>query len=180
MSRIGKKIINLPEKVEAKLQQDTLVVKGPKGELSQKIDDRLEVELGDKNILIRPRTGDTDLSARWGLCRALVSNMVKGVSEGFEKNLIFQGVGFRASVSGQNLELSLGFSHPIKVEAPLGVSFKVEKNKISILGINKDEIGKVAALIRSKRKPEPYKGRGIRYEDEVIIKKAGKKAAVAG
>ena len=130
---------------------------------------------------MRPVSGSNakEVSPLWGLYRSLLKNMVKGVSAGFEKSLTFQGVGFRAVVKGSDLELSLGFTNPVVVKGPAGISFKVEKNKITVFGIDKELVGQVAAEIRKQRKPEPYHGSGIKYENEVIIKKAGKKAATA-
>lgn len=180
MSRIGKKIIELPSSVQVQWSDEgQLKIKGPRGELAFPLDRRIKVELGEKQIKIKPDLKGGGDSASWGLYRALIANLIKGVNEGFEKTLIFQGVGFRALVSGDQLELFLGFSHSVKIKAPPGISFKVEKSKIIVSGVNKELVGQVASQIKSLRRPEPYKGRGIRYEDEVIIRKAGKKA-VAG
>ncbi|MBD3282035.1 MAG: 50S ribosomal protein L6 [Candidatus Portnoybacteria bacterium] len=174
MSRIGKKPIEIPQGVEVKIDGNTVKVKGPKGELEQKIHPGIEIEVKDNSIEIKPKRNDS--AAIWGTFRMLLSNMVNGVSQGFEKKLIFEGVGYRASVSGSKLVLNLGYSHPIEMEAPEGISFNVDKNTIVISGIDKQLVGQVAANIREKRPPEPYKGKGIRYEDEIIRRKAGKKA----
>lgn len=178
MSRIGKKPLILPQNVELEIDNGFMVAKGPKGELRKPLDPRVEVLVREGQVVVRLKAGQGGTSALWGLYRALVSNIIKGVETGFERALIFQGVGFKATVVGRNLEMSLGFSHPVKYEAPAGVSFKVEKNKIVVSGIDRAMVGQVASSIRSLKKPEPYKGSGIRYEEEVIVKKAGKKAAV--
>lgn len=177
MSKIGKKIINIPAGVEVAIDNGLVSVKGPKGELKRKISEVLDMTIDNNIIKIQLKTNTgKDSSALWGLTRALIANMIKGVTEGFETVLEFQGVGYKAAVKGNDLELSLGYSHPITVTAPEGVSFKVEKNVIKVSGFDKELVGEVAANIRTKRKPEPYKGSGIRYNDEVIIKKAGKKS----
>ena len=181
MSRIGKKPIAMPKGVEFKLEGSLLKVKGPKGELQRQIDPRISIESKENEVWvgIKNKTGDKSDSIFWGLYRALINNMIKGVSVGFEKALTFQGVGYRAAVKGNDLELNLGYSHPKEVKAPAGIQFKVEKNKITVSGIEKDLVGQVAAEIKKQRPPEPYHGSGIKYENEIIIKKAGKKAATA-
>jgi len=181
MSRIGKKIIQVPNGVEVKLEGFMLKTKGPKGELNLKIDPRIALEIAEQTIKVglKKETDSKEGSIVWGLYRALINNAVKGVSIGFEKALTFQGVGYRAAVRGNDLELNLGFSHPKEVKAPQGIRFKVEKNKIIVSGIEKDLVGQVAAEIKKQRPPEPYQGNGIKYENEIIIKKAGKKAAAA-
>ncbi|OGN21718.1 MAG: 50S ribosomal protein L6 [Candidatus Yanofskybacteria bacterium RIFCSPLOWO2_01_FULL_41_33] len=177
MSKIGKKIINVPAGVEIRIEDGVIFVKGPKGELKRTISGALDVNMENNIIKIQLRENvGKDSSALWGLTRALIANMIKGVTEGFETILEFQGVGYKAAVKGNELELNLGYSHPITITAPEGVSFKVEKNVIKVSGFNKELVGEVAADIRTKRKPEPYKGSGIKYNDEVIIKKAGKKS----
>lgn len=189
MSKIGKKLIVIPSGVEVKVNANSISVKGPKGELKKDVPDLLVWSLTDHELSVKTKdekiTKDKNSRALWGLWRAIASNMVKGVSDGFEKALEFQGVGYKAAVKGlpgqgNELELSLGFSHPVKIVAPLGIEFKVEKNTIKVIGIDKELVGRVAADIRSKRKPEPYKGSGIRYQGEIIKKKAGKKAVAAG
>lgn len=156
-----------------------MISTGPKGELRKKLDPRLMVAVEAGQVTVRPKetVDELALGALWGLYRSLIANMIKGVSEGFNSVLLLQGVGYRATAKGNDLELSLGFSHPILVEAPVGITFAVDKNRLTITGIDKELVGRVAASIRAKRKPEPYKGSGVRYENEVIIKKAGKKAA---
>ncbi len=177
MSRIGKQPINIPDGVEAKLENDEIKIKGSKGELAQAIPSEIKVEIKDKEIIVAPVKETKDSSAFWGLMRTLISNMIEGVTEGYQKQLEIEGVGFRAALQGNTLVLNLGFSHPVEVEAPEGIEFKVEKNLITVSGINKQLVGQVAADIRAKKKPEPYKGKGIHYLGEVIRRKAGKKAA---
>ena len=186
MSKIGKQLIIIPENVEIKINQQEIKVKGPQGELSQSIPPQIKLILKDlpakgsakgKELQVIPQEKSKNSSALWGLLRALIFNMVKGVTEGFEKKLEIEGVGYRASLQGNKLILSLGFSHPIEVVAPAGIEFKVDKNVITISGIDKQMVGQIAAKIRAYRKPEPYKGKGIHYVGEVIRRKAGKKAA---
>jgi len=180
MSRIGKQPIIIPEKVEVKIDGDLVTVKGPKGELKRRLTAFIEAKLEDGKILLLPAKGtdmaDKKVMALWGLSRALVFNMVKGVSQGYEKKLEIEGIGYRAAVQGNKLVLSLGFSHPVEIEAPEGIEFKVEKNVITVAGADKEAVGQAAADIRARKKPEPYKGKGIRYQGEVIKIKAGKKA----
>lgn len=177
MSKIGKKPIVIPQGVEVKINGSSLSVKGAKGELQKEIPHLVTVEIKDGSIEVGTKNNDP---AMWGLYRSLIQNMVLGVSNGFEKVLEFQGVGYKAVVKGKDLDLSLGFSHPILFKAPEGINFAVEKNVIRISGTDKELIGQVAAEIRSLRKPEPYKGSGIRYQGEIIKRKAGKKAVAAG
>ncbi len=176
MSRIGKKTIEIPQGVEVKLSKREIKVKGPKGELTRLIPLELEVSLEEKELKVSPRKKTKNSAALWGLWRSLISNMIEGVTEGFEKKLEVNGVGYRANLEGKKLVLHLGFSHPVEIEAPEGIEFKVERNLISVSGIDKQLVGQIAAKIRSKKKPEPYKGKGIKYVDEVIRRKAGKKA----
>ena len=176
MSRIGKQPIQIPENVEVKIIQDGIKVKGPKGELNQSIPSQIEVVLNEKELVVTPRQKTKETPALWGLFRSLIFNMVQGVSQGFEKKLEIEGVGYRASLQGNKLVLNLGFSHPIEIEAPERIEFKVDKNIITVSGIDKQLVGQMAAKIRAQRKPEPYKGKGIHYLGEVIRRKAGKKA----
>lgn len=177
MSRIGKKPIEIPDKVEVKINGKEIRVKGPKGELIEFLPDQLEALVEENQIRIALRQRTKNSPAFWGLFRSLIFNMIKGVSEGFEKKLEINGVGYRAFLEGEKLVLNIGFSHPIDIEIPEGVELKVEKNIITVSGIDKQLIGQVAAKIRSRKKPEPYKGKGIKYIDEVIRRKTGKKAA---
>jgi large subunit ribosomal protein L6 len=174
MSRIGKMPVVLPEKVTVKLDGAHVQVKGPNGELEYNFTDKVTIEQKDKEIHVGPIDESKESRSLWGTTRTLISNMVVGVSTGFTKALIFNGVGYKASVSGTNLVLNLGFSHPINYELPKGVSAKVTKNEIVISGASKELVGFVAAKVRSFRPPEPYKGKGVKYADERIIRKAGK------
>lgn len=174
MSRIGKQPIQIPDGVDVKIDDNLIVVTGPKGELKQKLHSDIDLEIKDKEVIIKLKNSKN--TAIWGTSRALIANMIEGAIKGFEKKLIFEGVGYRANVEGKKIVLNLGYSHPVEVEAPEGIEFKVEKNTITVSGIDKQLVGETAAIIRSKRKPEPYKGKGIRYEDEVVRRKVGKKA----
>lgn len=181
MSKIGKKPIALPSGVTIDVVGATITVKGPKGTLVKHMAPGILVTVDGANVLVAPTSENPsrDLGAQWGLWRALISNMILGVSEGWTETLIFQGVGYKAVLKGKDLELSLGYSHTIPVIAQEGIEFVVDKTTIKVIGIDKEVVGHVASLIRSKRLPEPYKGSGIRYFDEIIKKKAGKKAATA-
>lgn len=179
MSRIGKQPILIPEGVEVTIDGQKITIKGSKGELSHILPREIKVTLEQDKVVLSPLVKDKKSRALWGLWRAIVANMVRGVSQGFEKKLELEGVGYRAEIKGEKLILSLGFSHPVEIKIPPGIELKVEKNIISVSGIDKQLVGQVAAQIRSKRKPEPYKGTGIRYQGEVIRKKVGKKAVTA-
>lgn len=174
MSRIGKKPIAVPEKVDVNINNGIVSVKGPKGQLSYSLTDKVKVDFENKTVTVSPVNDSKESKSMWGLTRTLISNMVVGVTEGFTRTLEFNGVGYRASVSGNTLNLSLGFSHPVDFALPAGVEAKVTKNVIEIFGSDKELVGFVAAKVRSFRPPEPYKGKGIKYSDEVIIRKAGK------
>lgn len=174
MSRIGKLPIPIPSGVTITVDQDNVVVEGPKGKLVQFLLPEVTVKVEDNNVVV-VRKNDSKLArSQHGLMRALINNMVTGVTKGFEKRLEVNGVGFRVSGGGQAIDMSLGFSHPVKYSAPEGVNLTVEKMNIIVSGINKQQVGQVAAEIRALKKPEPYKGKGIKYSDEVIIRKAGK------
>ena len=176
MSRIGKQPIQIPANVQVNISQDEVKIKGPQGELNQSIPSQLKLILEEQELKVIPQGKSKNTSALWGLFRSLIFNMVQGVSQGFEKKLEIEGVGYRASLQGNKLILNLGFSHPIEIEAPEGIEFKVDKNIITVSGIDKQLVGQLAAKIRDQRKPEPYKGKGIHYLGEVIRRKAGKKA----
>lgn len=181
MSKIGKQPILIPSEVEAKLEGNLLTVKGKRGFLSFEIFPFLGVEILEKEIKIfKKDEGKKDINAYWGLVRSLVANMVLGVSEGFYKKLILEGVGFKAAVQGNNIVLELGFSHSVNFSLPDGLEATVVKNILTISGIDKQLVGNTVASIRALRKPEPYKGTGIKYEGEKIKIKAGKKAVTAG
>ncbi len=177
MSRIGKQPIPVPSGVEVKIDGSTVAVKGPKGELSQTFSDVISIEMEDGILVVsRPDDSRTARSLH-GLTRTLVSNMVTGVSSGFSKNLEIVGVGYRAAMKGNDIELQLGFSHPVVVIAEPGITFTVPApTKITVSGIDKQRVGQVAADIRKWRKPEPYKGKGVRYEGEYVRRKLGKAA----
>lgn len=176
MSRIGKQPTIIPNGVEIKIDGDLITVKGKKGELIQKLVPEIKVEMKDKTITLQESQKTKNSLALWGTFRALIFNMIQGVSNGFQKKLIIEGIGYKAALNGNKLILNLGFSHPIEIEAPKGIEFKVEKNTILISGADKQIVGQVAANIRIQKKPEPYKGKGIRYEGEIIRRKDGKKA----
>lgn len=181
MSRIGKKLIMIPSGVTVNVADLLVSVKGPKGELRLGLHSDMKAEVKDGAVIIIPHAhGSKKAPAIWGLSRTLVANMVTGVTMGFEKVLEFEGIGYRVALEGSTLVMQLGFSHPVRFEAPIGIAFAVQKNSITISGINKELVGEVAARIRALKPPEPYKGKGIRYRGEVIRRKAGKKAVTSG
>lgn len=179
MSRVGKKPILIPEGVEVKIEGQKVIAKGEKGELQREVRPEIGIEAKDKKIFITPKIKTKKTKAFWGLTRALISNMIKGVTEGYEKKLGIEGLGFRALLEGEDLVLYVGFSHPIKVKAPQGINFLVEKNIITVSGIDKEIVSQTAANIRKIKPPEPYKGKGIRYIGEVVRRKVGKKVVTA-
>ena len=176
MSRIGKQPVKLANGLEAKLEGDKLVIK--KGNDAKTIDTKgvVKVEINGDTITFEPAENTKFAKAMWGTARALANNAVIGLTEGFVKKLEINGVGYRANVQGKTLVLNLGYSHPIEYPIPAGIEITVEKNVITVKGSDKQQVGQVAAEIRSFRKPEPYKGKGVKYSDEVIIRKAGKTA----
>ncbi len=176
MSRVGKKPISIPENVEVKVEGGRVTVKGSKGELSREIRPEIKVEVKDGEIIVSPQKETKKTQAFWGLTRALIANMVKGVTEGFEKKLEIQGIGFKASLEGEDLVLNVGFSHSVKIKALEGINFSVEKNIITVSGIDIEKVSQTAAKIRKIKPPEPYKGKGIRYLGEQVRRKLGKKA----
>lgn len=176
MSRIGKQPIVIPSGVTVKIDGNLILVKGPKGELKKEIPAEIQVALKDNQIVLRPAKETKKTSALWGLSRALLANLIEGVTRGFEKKLEIEGIGYKMMLQGRDLILSLGFSHPVQFKTPAGIDFKVEKNVIEISGIDKELVAQTAANIRALKKPEPYKGKGIHYVGEVIRRKAGKKA----
>lgn len=178
MSRIGKLPIKIPQGTEVRLDGGFVVVKGPKGELKEKLHQLIKVEIKPEEVLVSVNHPEVKKEgALWGLFRTLIQNMVAGVNQPFEKKLEINGVGYRASISGAKLTLNVGYSHPVDFQLPAGVSGKVEANVITLNGVSKYLVGETAAQIRKIRKPEPYKGKGIKYSDEVIRRKAGKSAA---
>jgi len=175
MSRIGKKPIEIPNGVKVSVEDNVVTVDGPKGKLSERIHPLVDVNLEDNSILVSINDDSKKSGSLYGLSRTLINNMIVGVSEGFQRRLVIDGVGYRVALKGNSLDFSLGYSHPIVVNPPEGIEFAVEGNqKLTVKGISKQQVGQVAADIRKLRKPEPYKGKGIRYEDERIIRKAGK------
>jgi large subunit ribosomal protein L6 len=175
MSRIGKKVINVPKGVEVKLNGSTFSAKGPKGNLQRDFDlKNVVITMEGDTIQVKNVRDDIKSRSLWGLTRTLINNMVVGVSDGFKKSLEFNGVGYRAAVSGSKLTLNLGYSHPIDYNIPQGIKASVTKNVIDFEGCDKELVGFVAAKVRSFREPEPYKGKGIKYTTETIIRKAGK------
>ena len=175
MSRIGTKPVEIPSGVEVKLDGQTITVKGPKGTETVTVRDEIKMSVQDNHIILEPLNDERKTGALHGLSRTLVANAIEGVSKGFEKKLEIQGVGYRANMEGTKLNLVLGFSHPVLIDPPEGITITVDANtKISVKGSNKQTVGDVAAAIRSKRPPEVYKGKGVRYEGEYIRRKAGK------
>jgi large subunit ribosomal protein L6 len=177
MSRIGRKPVVVPDAVTVTLAPGNIAVKGPKGELTQTYSQDMTVSQEDGAILVARPTDRGEHRALHGLTRSLIANMVEGVTDGFEKRLEIQGVGYRAALKGKNLELALGFSHPVSIPAPDGIEFEVpQQTEIIVRGIDKQLVGQVAADIRKRRPPEPYKGKGIRYRNEQVLRKVGKRA----
>ena len=177
MSRIGRKPISVPENVTIDVSPGHVSVKGPKGELAQDLSADMKVEQSDGVLTVARPTDRGEHRALHGLTRSLIANMVEGVTDGFEKRLEIQGVGYRAQLKGKNLELALGYSHPVPIDAPEGIEFEVpQPTEIIVRGIDKQLVGQVAADIRKRRPPEPYKGKGIRYRDEHVMRKVGKRA----
>lgn len=177
MSRIGRKPIEIPDGVEIKIENRLVKIKGPKGEISKEIPLDIGIEIKDKEILLNPKRKTKKSGALWGLTRSLLYNDVKGVTQGFEKELELIGIGYRASVEKEKLlVLEVGFSHKVEIEVPEGINVSIKKNIITISGIDKQKVGEVAAKIRKVRPPEPYKGKGIRYVGEKVRRKEGKKA----
>jgi large subunit ribosomal protein L6 len=177
MSRIGRKPVPVPDAVTVEIGSASIAVKGPKGELNQTFSPEMTVEQGDGAVTVARPTDRGEHRALHGLTRSLIANMVEGVTEGFEKRLEIQGVGYRAALKGKKLELALGYSHPVAIDAPDGIEFEVpQPTEIVVRGIDKQLVGQVAADIRKRRPPEPYKGKGIRYRDEQVVRKVGKRA----
>lgn len=181
MSRIGKLPIDIPDGISVDIKNKTITAKKNNQELNYKINPDIEVKIKDNQIFVERPSDSTLHRSLHGLTRNLIFNMIKGLNEGFEKTLEIVGVGYRADVKGKDLELSLGYSHPIKVQAPEGIEFIVDKQKIiKVKGADKQLVGKIASEIRNYRKPEPYKGKGIKYIDEHVRRKVGKAGATAG
>lgn len=177
MSRIGKMPIAIPSGVEVTINGDTVTVKGSKGELTRTFSDLMTIKEEDGHVIVERPDDSREAKAQHGLTRTLIANMIEGVSQGFSKKLVLVGVGYRAALKGSDLELQLGYSHPVIVKAPENIKFEVPtQTEIIVSGISKEQVGQVAANIRAWRKPEPYKGKGIRYEGEYVRRKLGKAA----
>lgn len=176
MSRIGKKGILVPEKTETIFNNGVLTVKGPKGTLERSFKPEITIKIEGKDISLSLTKENKQTKALWGTYASHIKNMVKGVNEGFEKKLILEGVGYKSQVNGDKLVMALGFSHPVEVVIPTGLEVKAEKNLLTFSGIDKELVGSFSAKIRSLKKPEPYKGKGFRYHDEIIRRKQGKKS----
>ena len=176
MSRIGKKPVQLPKGVTASVTGQTVTAKGPKGELKLVVNDEVLVKFEDNQIAVEPRDQSKSARSKWGMSRTQIVNILHGVKDGFEKKLEINGVGYRAAMQGKNLQLALGFSHDVVYETPQGITISVGKpTEITVNGIDKQQVGQVAAEIRKYRGPEPYKGKGVKYAGEKIVRKEGKK-----
>lgn len=176
MSRIGKRPIDIPEKTEVTVEGNLVTVKGPLGELKKEFNKFVTVEVKEGQVIVSPIDETIESKAFWGTFASHIRNMVQGVNEEYKKELIIEGVGYKAAVQGDKIVLNIGFSHPVEILIPEGVKCEVQKEKIMIAGINKEAVGEFAATVRAQKKPEPYKGKGIRYADEIIRRKEGKKA----
>jgi large subunit ribosomal protein L6 len=177
MSRIGRKPIPVPASVTVSIEPEVVRVAGPRGQLSERVHRDITVEQEDGQLIVKRPTDRGEHRALHGLTRSLVANMVEGVTNGYQKTLEIQGVGYRAQLRGRDLELALGFSHPVSIKAPEGIEFEVpQPTRVIVKGISKQVVGEVAANIRKQRPPEPYKGKGIRYEGEYVARKVGKRA----
>lgn len=177
MSRLGKNPIEIPAGVTVELSGDTVTVKGPKGELVRTFRSEISIKLEENTIILTPVGDNVFVRSLWGTIGSHLRNMLEGVTKGFEKKLVLEGVGYKSAVAGTSLDLALGFSHPVKVPIPEGLTVTAEKNLITISGIDKESVGQFSAYVRSLKKPEPYKGKGFHYDGEVIRRKQGKKSA---
>ncbi len=177
MSRLAKNPIEILAGVTVTVSKDTVTITGPKGELSKTFRPEISIAVIDNTVVLTPNGDNVFIRSLWGTVASHIKNMMEGVTQGFNRKLILEGVGFKSAVSGKSLDLALGFSHPVKLEIPEGLTVTAEKNIISISGIDKESVGQFSAYVRSLKKPEPYKGKGFRYDDEVIRRKQGKKSA---
>lgn len=177
MSRLAKNPIEIIAGTTVTVSGDTVTIKGPKGELVKTFRPEVITEVVDNTIVLTKKGDSSFIRSLWGTVGSHVRNMMEGVTKGFEKKLILEGVGFKSAVVGNTLDLALGFSHPVKIEIPADLTVTADKNIISISGIDKESVGQFSAYVRSLKKPEPYKGKGFRYDDEVIRRKQGKKSA---
>lgn len=180
MSRIGKNAISIPQKTEVTLTDGVVSVKGPLGTISKKVHSLVSINVSDGTVTVTPNNNSKLSRSLWGTFASHLRNMIAGVHKKFEKKLTLEGIGYRVELSGKNLKFTVGFSHPVLLEIPEGVEVAVEKNAMRVSGINIETVGQFAAKIRAVKKPEPYKGKGIRYEGEYVRQKQGKKAAAAG
>lgn len=176
MSRIAKKVIGIPAKATVEISGNLVKVKGPLGELSLGIDPRISVEQTPEGLLLKPQNEELFTLALWGTYASILKNNLKGVTEGFTRRLVVEGIGYKADVKGDELVMSLGFSHPVHMKIPKDLKVTMEKMTIVVTGVSKEAVGGFAASVRSMKKPEPYKGKGIHYEDEVVRRKQGKKS----
>lgn len=176
MSRIGKKPIEIPQGVEVRTENNKVVVKGPKGELQKEIRPEIGIEVKEGKIFVLPKVQTKGIDVFWGLNRAVISNMIEGVTKGYEKKLEIEGLGYKALMEGETLVLYVGFTTPVKIIPPKTIKVSVEKNVITVSGVDKELVGQISAKIRKVKPPEPYKGKGIRYLGEVVRRKVGKKA----
>lgn len=177
MSRIGKQIVTLPEKTEITVSDRSFAVKGPLGEVTRMTHPMIEIKVNGKEVTVEPKRLTLESRALWGTYASHLKNMVNGVNKAFEKKLILEGIGYKSEVKGSDIHFALGFSHPVKIEIPKDLKVTAEKNVITISGVDKERVGEFAAKLRALKKPEPYKGKGMRYSDEVIKRKQGKKTA---
>ncbi len=177
MSRIGKKPIKIPESVEINLSGSKLTVKSKKGTLDLDIHEAVGIEIGKEEIIVSKKRNSKIAQAMWGTTQALINNMIIGATKGFKKTLLLEGVGFRMALKGNQIDLALGFSHPVVVDIPEGLKVEIEKSKMIITGVDKQKVGQFASEIRAFKPVEPYKGKGFRYDDEKVIRKEGKRAA---
>lgn len=175
MSRVGKQIINIPDKVKIEFTDGVMKINGPLGELKRNFLSRIEIKITDKEITLNPKEEDKETRSLWGTYASHIKNMIHGVTEGFEKKIIIEGIGYKFTLSGEKVGLDIGYSHDVNVDIPAGVKCSLEKNILSISGIDKELVGEFAARLRQLKKTEPYKGKGIRYIDEVPRRKQGKK-----
>lgn len=176
MSRIGKRPIHIPSGTTVSVDDGRVTVEGPKGSLSRSLHPQIQIGVTDDEVVVSRKSESIETKALWGTFASHIENMVQGVNEPYVKKLVVDGVGYRAETQGDDLVINVGFSHPIEMQIPEGITVEVEKNTITVSGIDKDLVGQFAANIRAMREPEPYKGKGIRYEDEEILRKQGKKS----
>ena len=177
MSRVGKQLLTIPKKTEVQISDGEIFVKGPLAELTRSFRPAdVSIVVENNTVVLAPKRDTKAAKSLWGTYASHIKSMISGVNQAFEKKLVLEGVGYRVEVAGKELVLSVGFSHPVRIAIPDGITVAVEKNEITITGSNKEQVGEFTAVVRSKKKPEPYKGKGIRYRDEVVRRKQGKRA----